>query len=89
MEDIWGLFRHAGAMRLITRKSITAGVKISSSPIDPKCKACPAYHIKGMCNTVCGNVRDHVTHTREQDLPLWEWEVRAMTEITAPLAPVA
>ena len=89
MEDIWGLFRHAGAMWLITRKSITAGVKISSSPIDPKCKPCPAYHIKRMCNTGCGNVGYPVTHTWEQDLPLWEWAVRAMPEITAPLAPVA
>ena len=32
---------------------------------------------------------DHVTHTREQDLPLWEWAVREMPETTAPSAPVA
>ena len=70
MEEIWGLFRNTGAMRLITRKASTAGVELPSSPIDPKCKACPAYHIKGICNTGCGNVEDHVTHTREQDLPL-------------------
>ena len=57
--------------------------------IEPKCKACPAYDIKGMCNTGCGNVGDHATHTREQDLPLWEWAVRLMPEITAPLALVA
>ena len=36
-----------------------------------------------------GNVGDHAVHTREQDLPLWEWEVKAMPEITAPTAPVA
>ena len=89
MEERWGLFRHAGAMRLITRKSSTAGVDLPLSPIDPKCKACPAYHIKGMCNTGCGNVGDHATHTQEQDTPLWEWAVREMPEITAPSAKVA
>ena len=89
MEERWGLFRHAGAMRLITQKASATGVELPSSPVDPKCKACPAYHIKGMCNTGCGNVGDHVTYTREQDLPLWEWAVRAMPEITAPSAPVA
>ena len=64
MEERWALFKHAGAMRLITRKASAAGVELPSSPVDPKCKACPAYHIKGMCNTGCGNVGDHVTHTR-------------------------
>ena len=84
LEERWGAFRHAGAMRLITRKASTAGVELPSSPLDPKCKACPAYHIKGMCNTGCGNVGDHAVHTREQDLPLWEWAVKAMPKITAP-----
>ena len=70
VEDRWGAFRHAGAMQLITRKASAAGVEIPSSPLDPKCKACPAYHIKGICNTGCGNVGDHATHTREQDTPL-------------------
>ena len=72
LEERWDAFRHAGAMRLITRKASTAGVELPSSPLDPKCKACPAYHIKGMCNMGCGNVGDHAAHTREQDLPLWE-----------------
>ena len=89
LEDRWGAFRHAGAMRLITRKASTAVVKLPSSPLDPKYKACPAYHIKGMCNTGCGNVGDHAVHTREQDLHLWEWAIKAMPEITAPPAPVA
>ena len=89
MEERWGLFRHAGAMRLITRKASAAVVELPSLPVDPKCKACPAYNIKGMCNTGCGNVGDHVTHTREQDLPLWGWAVREMPESTAPSAPVA
>ena len=57
-------------MRLITRKSSLAGVELPSSPVDPKCKACPVLQIKGMCNTGCGNATDHVAHTREQDLPL-------------------
>ena len=89
VEGRWGLFRHAGTMRLITRKASLAGVELPSSPVDPKCKACPVLHIKGMCNTGCGNVTDHVVHTWEQDLPLWGWAVRAMPEITAPSAPVA
>ena len=89
MEERWGLFRHEEAMRLMTRKASEAGVELLSSLVDPKCKACPVYHIKGMCNMGCGNVRDHVTHTREQDLPLWRWAVREIPEITAPSAPVA
>ena len=78
-----------GAMRLIMQKASSAGVELPSSPMDPKCKACPAYHTKGVCNTVFGNVGDHITHTREQDLPLWGWAVRVMLEIMAPSAPVA
>ena len=88
MEGRWGLFWHAEAMWLITRKSSLAGVELPSSLVDPKCKACPAFHIKGMCNAGCGNVIDHVAHTREQDLPLWGWAVRSMPDISAPLAPV-
>ena len=89
VEDKWSAFRHAGAMWIITQKSSASGVELPSSPLDPKCKACPAYHIKGVCNTDYGNVGDHATHTQEQDIPLWEWSVRAMPEITAPLAMVA
>ena len=51
-------------MRLITRKSSTVGVELPSSPLDPKCKACPAYHIKGMCNTGMYGVIPHVPATR-------------------------
>ena len=29
----WGLFRHAGVMRLITCKAILAGIKLPMSPI--------------------------------------------------------
>ena len=47
MEERWGLLRHAGAMRLITQKSRSAGVELPLSSVDPKCKACAAYHIKG------------------------------------------
>ena len=89
VEGICGLLRHAGAMRLITRKASVAGVKLPSSLVEPKCKACPTFHIKGICNTGCRNVTDHVAHTRDQYLPLWGWAVRAMPDITAPLAPVA
>ena len=73
-------------MRLITQKASLAGVELPLSPLDPKCKACPAFRIKWMCNTGCGNVTDHIAHNREQDLPLWGWDVRAMPEISAPLA---
>ena len=48
----------------------------------------PAFHIKGMCNTGCGNMTYHAAHTWEQDLPFWGWAVRAMPEILAPLATV-
>ena len=75
-------------MRLITRKVSLAGIKLPASPVNPKCKACPAFHIKGMCNTGCGNATNHVAHTQEQDLPLWGWSMRAMPEIVAPSAPV-
>ena len=72
----WGLFRNAGAMRLITLKASLAGFDLPASPVKPNYKACPAFHIKGMCNTGCRNAADHVTHTRDQDLPLWGWAVR-------------
>ena len=83
------LFRHAGVMRLITRKASLAGVELPALLIEPGCKACPALHIKVMCNMGCKNAANHVPHTREQDLPLWRWAVRAMPEIAAPVAPVA
>ena len=86
VEGRWGLFRHTGAMRLINRKASLAGVELPALLVDHKCKACPAFHIKGMCNTGCGNANDHVTHTLEQDLPLWGWAVRAMPEIAAASA---
>ena len=75
-------------MRLITLKASLAGFDLPASPVKPNYKACPAFHIKGMCNTGCGNAADHVAHTREQDLLLWGWAVRAMPEIASPLAPV-
>ena len=89
IEERWVLFRHAGAMRLIRHKASAAGVELPLSLGDPKCKACPTYHIKGMCNMRCGNVGDHVMHTRYQELFLWGWDVRVMPEITAPSVPVA
>ena len=88
VEGRWGLFWHTGAMRLITRKASLAGVDLPALPVDPNCKACSAFHIKGMCNTGCGNTANHVVHTREQDLPLWGWSVRAMPEIAVPSEPV-
>ena len=88
VELRWSLFLHAGAMRLITCKASLVGVDLSASTVEPNCSVCPAFHIKGMCNTGCGNAADHFTHTQEQDLPLWGWAVRAMPEIAAPSAPV-
>ena len=57
-------------MRLITHKASLAGVNLPASLVDTNCKACPAFHIKGMRNTGCGNATNHVAHTREQYLPL-------------------
>ena len=88
VEGRLGLFRHAGAMRLIPRKARLAGVELHASPVEPNGEACPAFHIKGMCNTGYGNAEDHVAHTWEQDLPLWGWDVRAMPETTVTSAPV-
>ena len=88
MEGRWSLFRHAGEMKLITRKASLEGVDLPASPVDPNCKACPAFHIKGICNTGCRNVTNHVVHTWEQNLPLWGLAVRAMPEISTPSAPV-
>ena len=70
VEGRWGLFRHAEAMRLITRKASLSGIDIPASPVDPNCKACPSFRIKGICNTGCRNAANHVAHTREQYLPL-------------------
>ena len=60
----WGFFRHAGAMRLVTRKACLSGVELPSFLIDPTFKVCPAFHIKEMCNTGCSNANDHVPHTQ-------------------------
>ena len=67
VEGRLGLFRHAGAMRLITRKASLAGVELLAFPVDPKCNTCPEFHIKGTCNTGCRKVTDHIAHTQEQD----------------------
>ena len=89
VDGRWGLLRHAGAMRLITRKASLAGVKLPASLVEQNCTACPMFHIKGMCNTGCRNAADHVPHTREQDLPLWGWAVQEMPEIADPAATIA
>ena len=51
IDGRWGLFRHIGAIRIITRKASLAGIKLPASLIKPTCKACPMFHTKGMCNT--------------------------------------
>ena len=89
MEGRWGLFCHTGVMRLITRKAILVVVELPASPVELDCKACPAFDIKGVCNTGFANAADHIAHTREQDPTLWGWSVRAMPGVTAPVAPVA
>ena len=35
VDGRWGLFRNAGAMRLISCKVSLAGVKVPTSPIEP------------------------------------------------------
>ena len=89
VEGWWGLFWHVGVMRLIIHKASLVGVRLPALPVEPTCKACPAFHIKGMCNTGCRNAADHIAHTQEQDLPNWVWAIRAMPEIRVPVAPVA
>ena len=76
-------------MMLITCKTNLMGVKLPALPIDPTCKACPTFHIKGMCNTGCGNEADNVPYTREQDPPLWGCALQAMPEIKDPAPPIA
>ena len=88
VDGRWGLFLHAGAMRLVTRKASLAGVELPTSLIKPTCKACPTFHIKGVCNTGCRNAADHIPHNQYQVLPLWGLAVQAMPEIAAPVAPI-
>ena len=38
-EGRWGLFQHAGAMRLITCKASLTGTEFPASPVEPKYKA--------------------------------------------------
>ena len=59
-----GRFPARGGYAANHAKVSAAGAELPSSPLDPKCKACPAYNIKGMCNTGCGNVGDHVINRR-------------------------
>ena len=35
IEGWWGIFRHAGAMRIITCKASLAGVKLPALPVEP------------------------------------------------------
>ena len=53
VEGRWGIFRNVGAIRLITCKASLANIELLASSVEPNCKACPAFHIKGMCNTGC------------------------------------
>ena len=85
----WALFWHAGEMRIITCKVSLAGVELPTSPIMPTCKACPTFHIKGMCNMGCRNVAYHALHTQEQYPPLWGWALQAVPEIKGPAPPIA
>ena len=85
----WDLFRHAGAMRLITCKASLLVVKLHASPIKRTYKSYPAFYIKWICNTGCVNAADHFPHSQEQDPPLWGWALRDMPEIKAPTVPVA
>ena len=47
----WEVFRNAcGPVRALRKSAEEAGHVLPSSPLDPLCKSCVAYHIKGMCN---------------------------------------
>ena len=70
----WEIFRNAcGPVRALRKSAEEAGHVLPSSPLDLSCKSCVAYHMKVMCNEACLNAGDHRDHTREQDMPLWEW----------------
>ena len=70
----WGVFCNAcGPVRALQKSAKEAGHVLPSSPLDPSCKSCVAYHMKGICNEARLNAGDHGDHTREQDMPLWEW----------------
>jgi hypothetical protein len=59
---------------------------ITTKAVKERCKAknvawpqvagnnfCPTFHVKGMCNTRCGNSADHREHTAAEDAPLLLW----------------
>ena len=84
----WEVFRNAcGPVRALQKSAEEAGHVLTSSPLDPSCKSCVAYHMKGMCNEACLNAGDHGDHTREQDLPLREWCRLALPLAGAPANP--
>ena len=72
-----------------------AGCVFTSSPLDPSCKSCVAYHMKGMCNEACLNAGDNGDHTQEQDMPLtqeqdmplWNWSRIALPSAGDPANP--
>ena len=52
------------------------------SPHDTNIYMCPAFHIKGMCNTHCGKVGDHLPHSASQDNPLLSCAVDVKALVT-------
>ena len=58
---------------MLQKSAEEAGHVLPPSLLDPSCKICVAYHMKGMYNEACLNAGDHGYHTREQDMPLWGW----------------
>ena len=84
----WEVFRNAcGPVRALQKSAEEAGHVLPSSPLDPSFKICVAYHMKGMCNDACLNDGDHRDHTREQDMPLWEWCRLVLPLARAPANP--
>ena len=61
----WEVFCNAcGTVRALRKSAEEAGHIFPPSPLDPLCKICVAYHMKGMCNEACLNYVNHRDHTR-------------------------
>ena len=57
------------------RLKISAG-ELPELPLSIYCTStpmCPAWHIKGMCNSSCPRAGDHKEYSAEQYTPLVEW----------------
>ena len=84
----WEMFCNAcGPVRVLQKSAEEASHVLPPSPLDPSCKSCVTYHMKGMCNEACLNAGDHRDHTREQDMHLWGYLRLALSSAVDPENP--